>query len=228
MTVLFGGEACPLGASVQFVEAPEDDVVALLPAGDRGLTSTPTGVGFAPALPALTPFQAPWTRMLTASAGRWTAVANNFLHGGDGTAPGPGLARQLGVRCVVATHLPPYGPGHAQTQLEISGPGGPPPLLGIRSLSATATDGRWQWFGSGDPLPFERTDTYARRRIRERFDRDLLLEYLAALGVPVEDTAFGDATLHQQLVSWPTRAVTLDEARRDFERPRDTGSGRVS
>lgn len=93
----------------------------------------------------MVPFQAPWTRMPTAQVGRWTALTNNFINGGDGTAPGPAVMHELGVRCVVAAHVPRYGPGHAQTQLEVMGPGGEPPLMYIRSLSATATDGRWEW-----------------------------------------------------------------------------------
>lgn len=149
MTVLFGGDACPLGVSLQFLEAPEAEVVAALPGSLAGGRSTSTGSTFPQALSALLPFQAPWTRMLTAQVGRWTALANNGINGGDGTAPGPAVSRALGVRCVVATHAPRYGPGHAQTQLEVIGPGGEPPLMYIRSISATATDGRWEWHESG-------------------------------------------------------------------------------
>jgi hypothetical protein len=213
VTVLFGGGACPLGLSVQFVEAPEPDVVAGLPGP---VVSTSTGAGLPSALEALLPFEAPWTRMLTATLGPWTAVVNNFVDGGDSTAPGPAIARDLGVRCVVAEHVPRYGPGHAATQLEVLGPDGEPPLMYVRSLSASATDGRWAWYASGSPLPFEQTERYSARRKRDRLDRELLLAYLAALGIPVEDDSYGEATLHQQQVSWDRREVTLAEARAVF------------
>lgn len=216
MTVLFGGDACPLGLSLQFLEAPEAEVVAALPGSLAGGRSTATGCTFPLALSALLPFQAPWTRMLTAQVGRWTALANNGIHGGDGTAPGPAVSRALGVRCVVATHAPRYGPGHAQTQLEVIGPGGEPPLMYIRSISATATDGRWEWHESGEPLPFEDTARYGTRIKRNRFDRAMLLTYLIALGIPVDDDAYGTATLHQAHVSWSSREVSLDEERRVF------------
>lgn len=116
MTVLFGGEACPRGLLVQLLEAPEADVIAALPGGLADAVSTPTGRGFPQALDALLPFQAPWTRILTASLrplrplGGRTALTNNVINAGDGSAPGPAVMRELGVRCVVARHAPRYGP----------------------------------------------------------------------------------------------------------------------
>jgi hypothetical protein len=44
----------------------------------------------------------------------------------------------------------------------------------------------------------------------------MLLEYLSALGIPVHDQAYGNATLHQQQVSWHSREVTFEEARAEF------------
>jgi hypothetical protein len=88
----------------------------------------------------------------------------------------------------------------------------------VRSLSATATDGRWEWYESGTPFAFEETQRYVKRLRRERFDRPLLLRYLSALDIPVEDKAYGSATLHQMQVSWSSREVTLEEARSDFGR----------
>jgi hypothetical protein len=213
MTVLFGGDACPLGLSVQFLDAPEQRVVDALPGP---LVSTSTGAGLPAALDALLPFQAPWTQMLTAQVGAWTALLNNFIGGGDSTAPGPAIARSLGARCVVAEHAPRYGSGHAAIQLEVIGPDGEPPLMIVRALSATATDGRWEWHESGTPFPFERTERYLARLTRDRFDRPLLLEYLSALDIPVEDEAYREVTMHQQQVTWESREVTLGEAIADF------------
>jgi hypothetical protein len=210
VTILFGGEACPLGLSIQFLECTETEVVAALPGALADVVSTATGSTFPKALDALLPFQALWTRMLTSQVGRWTALANNFINGGDATEPGPGVMHQLGVRCVVATHAPRYGPGHAQTQLEVLGPGGEPPLKYIRSLSASATDGRWEWCESGAPFAFEDTERYSKRLKRDRFDRPMLLRYLSALDIPLEDDAYGNATLHQIQAYWNSREVTLD------------------
>lgn len=216
--MLFGGKACPLGLSVQFFEAPEADVVAALPGALADVVSAVAGPNFCDALPSLLPFQAPWTRMLTAPVGRWTALVNNAINGGDGTAPGPAVMHRLGVRCVVATHAPRYGPGHAQTQLEVLGPDGDPPQSYIRSLSATATDGRWEWHESGAPFAFEETERYVARLKQNRFDRPMLLRYLSALGIPDTDEAYGPATLHQVQADWASREVSIDEARAHFAR----------
>lgn len=154
--------------------------------------------------------------MLAAQGGSWTAVVNNFVNGGDSSAPGPAVARSLDVRCVVAVRVPRYGPGHAATQLIVEGPGGEGPLSNIRTLSAHATDGRWRWDESGVAFEFEETERYSKRRTRDRFDRGMLLRYLAALGIPVDDDAYGTATLIQQRVDWPRREETLAEARALF------------
>jgi hypothetical protein len=37
---------------------------------------------------------------------------------------------------------------------------------------------------SGTPQPFENVERYKARLVRDRFDRALLLEYLAALDIP--------------------------------------------
>lgn len=188
-------------------------MVSLLPSP---FTSAPTGAPLPTALSALLPFEAPWSRILTAQVGRWTALVNNFINGGDPTAPGPAISRQLGVRCVIAENVPRYGPGHAATQLEVMGPDGEQPLMSLRSISVSATDGRWEWHSSGAPLPFERTERYTARLKRDRLDRELLIEYLAGLGIPTDDDAFGEATVHQEQTAWERRTVTLAEAKSDF------------
>lgn len=216
MTILLGGEGCPLALSVHYLDAPIDVVVPAIAGIWSPMKITKLDRSLPQSLEALLPFEAPWTRMLAAQAGSWTAVVNNFVNGGDSTAPGPAVAGELDVRCVVAEHAPPYGPGHAATQLTVEGSGGEGPLRTIRSLSAHATDGRWTWYESGSPFEFEETARYAARRKRDRFDRDLLLNYLAALDIPVDDSAFGPATLLQQRFVRPRRKLTLDEARATF------------
>lgn len=54
-------------------------------------------------------------------------------------------------------------------------------------------------------------------RKRDRFDRDLLLDYVDHLGIPGrDDTAYGSALLLQERAKCDRRTVTLDEARTDF------------
>ena len=94
---------------------------------------------------------------------------------------------------------------------------GEPPLMYLRALSATATDGRWEWYESGTPFAFEHRNRYGARRKRDRFDRELLLEYLECLGIPAcDDAAYGAATLLRNRGAFARRTMTLEEARADF------------
>ncbi|MEQ4210408.1 hypothetical protein [Actinopolymorpha sp. B9G3] len=80
-----------------------------------------------------------------------------------------------------------------------------------------ATDGRWEWHTSGQPFTFEDVSRYRSRRIRDRFDRPLLIEYLHHLGIPADDeAAYGPGIVVQQLVDWPRRTVSLDQARSEI------------
>ena len=218
MTILLGGTANPLGSVVHFIEAPVEacfEAFSKIFAEFRdGGKATEIGQRFDDALPFLLPLEAPWSRLLVSQCGQWTAITNNGLYGGDSTAPGPAISSLLGVRCAVASCVPRYGPGHEQTQLEIFGPTGAPPLMYVRSISAAATDGRWEWYTSGSPLAFEDTERYAARLVKKRFDRDLLLAYLTALGIPADtDEAYGEAVLLQNSGSYQRREMTLEQAR---------------
>lgn len=221
MTILLGGEANPLGSVVHFIEAPVEACLAAFSKSFAefrdGGQAKETGLRFDHALPFLLPLEAPWSRLLVARCGQWTAITNNGLYGGDSTAPGPAISNLLGVRCAVASCVPRYGPGHEQTQLEIFGPAGDPPLMYVRSISATATDGRWEWYTSGSPLAFEDTERYAVRLVKKRFDRDLLLAYLSALGIPADrDESYGAAVLLQNNGSYQRREMTLEQSRANF------------
>lgn len=212
---LLGGAAHPFGAVVQFIQAP---IGAVADALASRFTVSPANANLLEALNLLLPFESPWSRILLAPCGDWTALVNNWLYGGDPTAPGPAISRALNVDCVVASAVPRYGPGHEATQLQVFSPEGQPPLMYLRSLSVTATDGRWQWHESGTPFGFEATERYTARRKRDRFDRELLLNYLEHLGIRARtDAAYGPAVLLQERAQYERRSMTLAEARADFK-----------
>ena len=186
-----------------------------LPAGSAISVSAPRP--YSASLNALLPFEDPWTRELFLPLGRWTGYLNNGGDGGDPTASVAVTAQALGVRHVVAINSPSYGQGHSSTQLWLSGPGGEGAQQSIRTISAYQQDGRWSWLETGRVQAYEDTARYARRRIRARFDRDLLLAYLSALGVDLTDDArWGYGVIVQQEVSYPRRTVTLEQARADL------------
>lgn len=218
MTRLLGGSAHPLGGWVQYVQLPCDELLADLRAWRSGLgkkLKVSRARPYPEVLDDLVPFEAPWTRELLMPCGDgWTAYLNNSVNGGDPTAAAAHLAAQRNVRCVIAGHSVPDGSGHGSTQLWVHGPDGEPPLMYERTLAAHCEDGRWKWLVSGTPFPFEETERYAARLVRDRLDRDLLLRYLGELGIPAgDDDAYGPGVVVQQKVSWKRRTVTLEEAR---------------
>lgn len=223
MGQILGGDASPIGWAVQYLQAPVQDVleaICLVRRDTKLEVCEPRP--YPESLRTLLPFEAPCTRELVMACDGWTAYLNNFVNGGDASAIGPAIARIMGVRCVVAQHAPRHGPGHAGTQLWIQGPGGEPPLMYERTLSAVATDGRWEWITSGTPFDFEDASRYTARRIRDRLDRPLLIRYLGALDIPADDdTAYGPGILIQQVVDWPIRTQTLQEARANLGLQRD-------
>jgi hypothetical protein len=218
MSWLLGGPWSPIGWSVGFVEADLTTVVDTLLHWRQGLGQKLRVDRELPRYPQclrrLEPLQAPWTRELLIGHGNgWTAYLNNDRNGGD-PWPASYVARLLGVHCVIAIHMPRTKVGHASTQLQLLGPEGEPPLLYVRTLAAHAEDGRWSWETSGAPLPFEDPSRYRARLVRDRLTRQLLVGYLAALGITVDDDArYGRAVLVSQRVGWASRTESLQQAR---------------
>jgi hypothetical protein len=98
---LLGGHASPIGWTVQYLEAPRDVVVAEIvrARAEWGhVIEVASPRPFPEVLHDLLPFEAPWTRELVVSCGRWTAYLNNGVDGGDATAIGGALVKRLGVR----------------------------------------------------------------------------------------------------------------------------------
>jgi hypothetical protein len=221
--VLLGGSASPIGWSVQFLDADFESALQTHTNWRRALghhVEVRARRPFPETVYDLLPLEAPWTRELFIPCGQWTAYLNNFFNGGDSTASAVVTAWSLGVRHVMAEHAPVYGPGHAATQLWLSGPTGEPPLMSIRTVGAVATEGRWQWVESGQPQPFEDLSRYGARRKRDRLDRALLVQYLEAIGIPADDDdAYGEGVLVQGIYDWSRRTQSLSEARRELGLP---------
>jgi len=214
-----GGSLAPLGLNVNFLDAPFDRVFDRLRRWRREELGQRIEVCEATlAMAAELPLDTPWIRELLFSCGSWTCYLNNDIDGGDPTAAGPYLCSALDVRLVVAMHAPLRPPGHAATQLWILGPDGEPPLMYERTIAAYAEDGHWSWDESGSPLPFEQPERYSARRIRDRFDRGLLVDYLGALGIDVDSPEFyGEAVLITQIATDDVRAIDASTAGREFD-----------
>lgn len=85
-----------------------------------------------------------------------------------------------------------------------------------RSISA-AYDAKWKFSTAGTIQPFEDTDRYKARRIRDRFTPEMLKEYCAALGVRPWDVDYysSEAVLLSIDQPLPTqsREYSLEESR---------------
>lgn len=216
--LFLSGELVPLGGTVSFLRRPSADVVEVIKDIHAESRLEVTEVGSLPdSVRVLDPMEMPWTTELVIDCGEWTAYLNNAIGGSDITAIAPAVGRIMNTVCVSAQHKLRYGPGHAATQLWLQGPGGKPPLMYVRTLSAHCADGRWSWYASGTMQGFEHPERYERRRIAERLDRATLVEYLDALGIHVDDAGFfGDGTAVKRLVDWDRRRQTVAEWRAEY------------
>lgn len=215
---ILGGPLSPVGWHVGFVEAPLEITVDRLLLWRRDLGSD-LDVSDVPRWPdclsMLDPLESPWTTELLVAHGGWTTYLNNGINGGDPWPATSYVAELLDVRWVVASYQPWTVEGHATTQLQLGGSGGEPPLRLVRTIAAHAEDGRWSWHSTGSPLSFEHTDAYGARRVRDRFSRALLVEYLAALGIVVDEPyRFGTGVRVRQRVSWSRRRQSIAQVRR--------------
>jgi len=59
-----------------------------------------------------------------------------------------------------------------------------------RFIEVMREDERWLFFQRGDPLPFEHTECYSARRVRDRLTPDMVAEYCAAVGIHAFDATF--------------------------------------
>jgi hypothetical protein len=222
MDVVFGGGLWPIGQSIAFVELSLDKTLEHYEGWTTDWDARPSfrELGDAPLmdlLRALLPLEMPYRRrMLVGTVGDWTAIFDNSRGGGDPFLPASYLSRSAGVRGIVAGHTPPEQSPHPATQLHLFGPNGTPPLMYVRTIDAGIFDeGRWRFETSGTPQPFEDLESYEARLVRDRFDRALLLKYLAALGVRADDPDwYRGGVLVTDGGSWkPGWTATLEQAR---------------
>jgi hypothetical protein len=224
MNVVFGGGLWPIGQSVAFVELSLQATLEHYERWAENWEDLPSfrELGDAPLvdlLGALLPLEMPYRRrLLVGTAGGWTAIFDNGRGGGDPFPPASFLSRSAGVRGVAAGHTPPEQYPYPATQLHLFGPTGRPPLMYVRTINAGIFDeGRWQFEVRGTPQPFEDLERYKARRVRDRFDRVLLLEYLAALDIHADDAGwYRTGVLVTDGGSWkPSWTATLEQARAD-------------
>jgi len=92
----------------------------------------------------------------------------------------------------------------------------------VRSISAMNDGGKWSFDTFGEVLPFEESEPYQAKRIKDRFTPEMLDRYLKAMGIHAFDEAFYDSPGGAYLVetqgpTWPNaQDFTLEEVRARF------------
>ena len=127
---------------------------------------------------------------------KWTAYFDNGWRGGDPASAIPALCLlrgHRGVRMTFSPHRLRDGLSGASI-LEIYGPEGMPILNTERSIYAAYDGSSWTFGQSGEPLSFERLESYRSGPIKSRFTYEMLEEYLRELEIRAFDPAFYEAT----------------------------------
>ena len=112
----------------------------------------------------------------------WTAFFDNGHQGTDAFAPISYLAKEIGCVGVRATDALP-GRTQGGTVFELYSAEDTDWLNVVRSISAAPTDGQWAFTASGTTLSFETIEFYAKRRIKDRFNSEILKQYLEELAI---------------------------------------------
>ena len=219
---LFGGDSWPIGYQVGFLEKPFDEVLAATRSWLKQRLEPPreTALRLQPLIDhllQLAPLQMPPGRELVVEArSRWTMHADNSRSGGDSVSWVGHLSRVLTCRGVIARHIPIKQDAYPSTQFELLGPTGEPPLKYIRTVTAGIYDeDRWRFEAHGEVQPFEELARYRAHRIRDRFDRPLLLRYLDALGISADDPAFFQSAVLFEAPTTPRWTASIADVRKE-------------
>ena len=216
---LLGDRYIPITHTVGFLEADLPTVIA----ADKKWRTALGGYAFRPLqtkfpglLDSLLPLTGPLLRYVwVRTVGQWTAYFDNFVNGSDPFGPVSYLAQQIGCRGITIGYRPQSSKAEGGTSLSMFGPEKTYFLNYVRSISAINDGGRWRWDTSGTVQPFEETQQYTMRRIRDRLTPDMLARYSNALGIRLfEDAFYGDdgCLVENQNDKFQVRTLTLKQA----------------
>ena len=208
----------PITFSIGFLEAPFTSVIDADSAWRSAIGNYPTRplAGDLPELlSALLPLTGPLARHLWVEASDgWTAYFDNFINGGDPWGTIVQLSTSLGCRGVMCTCVPATPTTYGGTRFDLYGQAPTMSFNCTRTVAAIDDDG-WVWSAEGAVQPFEETDAYRARRIRDRLTPAMIDRYCRALGIRAFDADFyrrsGLLVTNGNLRSEP-RAETLAEA----------------
>lgn len=197
---LFDDSWAPVTSVIGFVDAPIETVAAAVQTWRRDLFGpvqvTPLSQGLPESLAKLDPLMLEGVskEVLLETESRWTAWFDDSYSNGSLVPAVSFLASRLQVFGLVITSIPEsHADGNTRwgaRQLELYGAERTHFLNYVRTISAINDGGRWRFDATGEVQPFEVSENYRRRRVAERFDEAMLVDYCAALGLRPFDPSF--------------------------------------
>ena len=201
MRLLFDDRLAPITSQIGFLEAPLELAAQAFQAWQQHIFD-PLGIsiardsvtgGLEEVLLSLLPLTSvrPRRYLLVPTRSPWIAFLDSGYRGTDAASQVSYLARRIGCRGMRVTAVPDSIEGEFEGArgryggviFEIYGPEPNPILNHVRTIGAVNDGGRWSFDQSGLPFPFEETERYGARRVKDRFTFDMLERYLAALGL---------------------------------------------
>jgi hypothetical protein len=156
------------------------------------------------ALQALEPFELiPSKVLLLEGRSGWTAIVDNKIPYPDPISAVAVLCRKLKCEGIVACSVPDSCDAEGKrtfygaTQLEMFSPEETDFLNYKRTISVARAEEGWRFDQGGEVQPFEDLNRYKSRRVRDRFDADMLAVYLRSLDIQCdrEEWFTGNATM---------------------------------
>lgn len=197
----------PVTEELGLVDAPVEAVVDTYDAWNREHGTTQhrrmVDTSLADAFAALPPLSMELRRtVFVATRVGWTAFFRSGITGSDPTSSMSQLAKRLRVVAMSVGITPPSATLPAVRWFVFAPPalGGDALLYERRVVYAINEGGRWAFYQKGEPYPFEQSERYDARRKRDRFPPQLLIQYLAALGLAPFEEAFYVVTPSQPAV----------------------------
>jgi len=193
---LLGNRFWPITQEIGFLEAPFTDVIDCAREWRSGIGSYPSRplVGsLQEHLSALLPLTgAPSRHVWVATNGDWTAYFDNSRGGSDPWGPISYLSKRLACRGVALLWVPHPRTVHRGTRFDLYGHSEDDAHRNSRSVAAMRDDDdrRWLWLAFGPVQPFESTEAYLAKRVRDRLTPEMIDHYAQALGIRPFDAGF--------------------------------------
>lgn len=144
----------------------------------------PAGPDSVASLLHMIPAGGPASKYLVLDMSGWAVVFTDGTRGTDVGVLPLQAAHDLGVTSIRAVAVDPGSSSLGAAILEVFDPSSNDQQLCRRSIYAALDGSRWRFGESGARLPFEDTDRYTERKVRDRFPPALVRRYLGELGAP--------------------------------------------